>query len=287
MRPERRAHRRVTGDLDVPADLLGHPGRRPRGPAPPGAAAAALVGLAAGERPKYADRRDRQHPDDQDDGYEPATRRARGRPAGRAEPAGAGPRGRLDRDRGVASDGSLAVRWRLACGRRLGGGPEPLGDLVLGDRPGVGGARPGGGGRLGHGRGARTSAAGGSARRRRLGGKAVTGRSRRGWPGRPGTGLVASLPGASSCLVAAPERSAVTAARMRCRSSSESTGEDDGADTDGPDRAAPLTRCGSSLPGSSSAMRVRPPVRYAYRAMRPHGIAEHRMGGYSSGNYEM
>ena len=44
--------------------------------------------------------------------------------------------------------------------------------------------------------------------------------------GRTGSGLVASPPGASSCLVAAPERSAVTAARMRCRRSSESTGEE-------------------------------------------------------------
>ena len=91
----------------------------------------------------------------------------------------------------------------------------------------------------------------------------MAGGSRRGALGRadrPGLGLAVLLPGASSCLVAAPERSAVTAARMRCRSSSESTGEGDGAGTDEPDRAAPRTRCGNSLPGSLSAMRVIPPA---------------------------
>ena len=104
----------------------------------------------------------------------------------------------------------------------------------------------------------------------------MAGGSRRGALGRadrPGLGLAALLPGVSSCLVAAPERSAVTAASMRCRSSSESTGEGDAAGTDEPDRASPRTRCGNSLPGSSSAMRVIPP------AVRTYGHASARYSG--------
>ncbi len=57
-------------------------------------AAAALVGLPAGGAAEVPDRRDRQHPDDQDDDHEPGRPPASGRPgwpAGRAEPAGSGP----------------------------------------------------------------------------------------------------------------------------------------------------------------------------------------------------
>src|SRR5436190_445097 len=53
----------------------------------------------------------------------------------------------------------------------------------------------------------------------------------------------------------------------------EGSGEGDGAGTDEPDRAAPRTRCGNSLPGSSSVMRVIPP------AVRTYGHASARYSG--------
>ena len=204
-------------------------------------AAAALVGLPAGERPKYLTPATASTPTTRTTATNRATRRDRA--AGRRESAGAGPAGGLTGGWGAAANGGLTAD----------GGLTEDGGLVLVPSHSV-----------------ISSSAIGPA-------FAALGRT-----GRTGSGLVASPPGASSCLVAAPERSAVTAARMRCRSSSESTEEDEGAagGRTGPGRAPDALR---QFPaGLLLCHSGHPPVQYAYRAIRPHGIAQHRMSGYSS-----
>jgi hypothetical protein len=87
-----------------------------------------------------------------------------------------------------------------------------------------------------------------------LAGRAVTSPSAApGAVGPPGGQVVSSR-----SWMLASARSALTAACMRRRNSSDS-GEDDGADTGGAARVAPLNRCGSSLPCSSSAMQYQTP----------------------------
>jgi len=73
-------------------------------------------------------------------------------------------------------------------------------------------------------------------------------------------------------------RSALTAACMRCRISSDSTGAA-GAD---PPRAAPRTRCGKCRLRSSSPIPSNPLHGTHSRTLRPHGIAQHRINGHSS-----
>ena len=108
VRPERRAHRRITGDLDVPADLLGHPGggrRTGGGGLAHGGGAGRAGRRGAAEVP---DSGDRQHPDDQDDGYEPG------------HPPGPGPARRpRGTCRGGTGGGSLAPGQGLDRGREL------------------------------------------------------------------------------------------------------------------------------------------------------------------------
>src|SRR6185437_10656029 len=207
-------------------------------------AAAGLVGLAPGERSEYLIAAAASTPANRTTTTSMAASRARDPPAGRGEPAWGRPAAP-----GLTEDGGWAVvpsHWVISS--------SAIGPAFA----------------------ARAGLAGG------LDAAVVSDLAVISGPaGGTGSGPVSSPPGASSCLVAAPERSALTAARMRRRRSSEST-EEDGARAGGPDRVAPRTRCGSSLPGFSSAMRVIPPARHVYKAIRPHGIAQHRMGGHSS-----
>ena len=204
-----------------------------------------------------------------------ATRRARDRPTGRAEPADTGalpPDGGLTSDGGLTGDGGLAVVPSHSVISSSAIGPAfaaRAGGAGGSDTAGASEYRPE---RASERTGSRTGP-------RSPGGLGRTGRTGSGLVASP---LAASPPGASSCLVAAPERSAVTAARMRCRRSSDSTGEDDGAARAArtgprPGRAVAVPCRGPRLPCGSI-----PPARYVYRAIRPHGIAQHRMGGYSS-----
>ena len=154
-------------------------------------------------------------------------------------------------DSGSASGGSrrraAAAGRRRGCLRAVGAGrdPEPFGDLVLGER-----AR----------RWRRAGWAACRVRQLRIRSPRASGR-----PGSPRllsllTEGVVTSPAAACPVHGRPpsDRSAVTAASRRCRSSADSQRRGRRAGRGRAARGAPRKRCGSSLPRPSSAMPVNP-----------------------------